>query len=56
VFGWLHLIPTQRAVQVMAEGIRWNYTSWLDVAALVVALLLTIRFVRTGGPAMLRMM
>jgi uncharacterized membrane protein YraQ (UPF0718 family) len=56
VFGRLHLIPTQRAVQVMAEGIRWNYTSWLDVAALVVALLLTIRFVRTGGPAMLRMM
>jgi uncharacterized membrane protein YraQ (UPF0718 family) len=56
LFGALHFIPTHRAVQVMTEGIRWNYTSWLDVAALVVALLLTIRFVRTGGPAMLRMM
>ena len=56
VFGALHLIPQQRGVAIMAEGIRWNYTTWLDMAFLAVALLLTIRFLKTGGPEMLRMM
>jgi hypothetical protein len=40
----------------MEEAIRWNYTTWLDIVFLIVALLLTVRFLRTGGPAMLRMM
>ena len=56
LFGALHLIPEHHRAAMVAEGIRWNYTSWLDLAFLVVALLLTIRFLRTGGPAMLRMM
>jgi uncharacterized membrane protein YraQ (UPF0718 family) len=55
-FGMLHLIPQQKSVPMMEEAIRWNYTTWLDIVFLIVALLLTVRFLRTGGPAMLRMM
>lgn len=56
VFGALHLVPATRAATVIEEGIRWNYTSWLDLAALIVGGLLLWRFLRTGGPEMLRMM
>ncbi|NYF90841.1 permease [Tunturiibacter empetritectus] len=56
VFGWLHLIPQQRNARVMEEAISWNYTTWLNLGFLVVAALLVVRFLRTGGPAMLRMM
>jgi uncharacterized protein len=56
LFGVLHLVPSTRAAMVLEEGMRWNYTSLLDVAALVVSALLFWRFVRTGGPEMLRMM
>ena len=40
----------------MTESIRWNYTSVLNLIFLVVSALLLLRFLRTGGPAMLRMM
>jgi uncharacterized membrane protein YraQ (UPF0718 family) len=56
VFGVLGIIPTDRAVRAIAEGPAWNYTSVLNVLFLVVAALLVIRFLRSGGPAMLRMM
>ena len=56
VFGLLHLIPQQRHAQVMQESIRWNYTTVLNLLMLTVAALLVVRFLRTGGPAMLRMM
>jgi uncharacterized membrane protein YraQ (UPF0718 family) len=56
LFGLLHLIPQQRNAQIMEEAIHWNYTSVLNVLFLVLAALLFVRFFRTGGPAMLRMM
>ncbi len=56
IFGALHLVPPHRHVAIAMESIRWNYTSWLDLAFLALALLLTIRFFKTGGPEMLRMM
>ena len=34
----------------------WDYTTWLNIVFLVLAAALVIRFVRTGGGAMLRMM
>ncbi len=55
-FGALGIIPTDRTVGKITEGIQWNYTSWLNIAFLVIALVLVVRFLRTGGPAMLRMM
>ena len=56
VFAILHLIPQQRNARVMEEAITWNYTTWLNIGFLIVAVLLVWRFLRTGGPKMLRMM
>jgi len=56
IFGVTGLIPTQRSATVMQEGISWNYTTWLNIVFLIMAAVLVIRFVRTGGIAMLRMM
>jgi hypothetical protein len=56
LFGALHLIPQQRHLQIVEESIRWNYTTVLNIIFLVLAAVLAIRFLRTGGPAMLRMM
>ncbi|MFE7216527.1 permease [Streptomyces sp. NPDC057611] len=56
VFGGLGLIPDQADARLPAEGIRWNYTTWLNIAFLLLAALLLVRFWRTGGLSMLRMM
>jgi uncharacterized membrane protein YraQ (UPF0718 family) len=56
LFGVTSLIPTQRSATVMQEGISWNYTTWLDIAFLIIAAVLLVRFFRTGGRDMLRMM
>jgi hypothetical protein len=56
VFGALRLIPQQRSVQIVEESIHWNYTTVLNIIFLMLALVLVIRFLRTGGPEMLRMM
>ena len=56
LFGVTGLIPGQRSATVMTEGISWNYTTWLNIAFLVVAAVLLVRFFRTGGRDMLRMM
>ena len=34
----------------------WDYTTWLNIVFLLLAAALIVRFIRTGGPAMLRMM
>jgi uncharacterized membrane protein YraQ (UPF0718 family) len=56
VFGPLGLIPQARNARVVEASITWHYTTWLNVVFLVLAGLLVWRFVRTGGPEMLRMM
>jgi uncharacterized membrane protein YraQ (UPF0718 family) len=56
LFGALGFIPSNRAVTVINEGPTWNYTSVLNIVFLAVAVMLIIRFIRTGGPAMLRVM
>lgn len=56
LFGALHLIPQQRNAQIVAESIRWNYTTVLNIVFLALAAILVVRFFRTGGPEMLRMM
>ncbi|KAA2261576.1 permease [Solihabitans fulvus] len=56
IFGVSGLIPTQRSAMVMTEGISWNYTTWLNIAFLVLAAVLLVRFLRTGGREMMRMM
>ncbi|MEU3530480.1 permease [Streptomyces murinus] len=56
LFGGLGLIPDQATARLPEEGIRWNYTTWLNIAFLLLAASLVIRFLRTGGAAMLRTM
>ena len=56
LFSALHLIPQHRNAQIMTETIRWNYTTILNLVFLAITALLLWRFLRTGGPAMLRMM
>jgi hypothetical protein len=36
--------------------VTWNYTTILNLVFLTLAAVLVFRFLRTGGPAMLRMM
>ncbi len=56
VFAPLGLIPAERHAKVTDAGVTWNYTTWLNLAFLVLAGVLVVRFVRTGGVSMLRMM
>jgi hypothetical protein len=56
LFGGLGLVPDQRNAKVLDAGISWNYTTWLDIAFLLVAAALVWRFFRTGGGPMLSMM
>jgi uncharacterized protein len=56
LFGLVGLIPQQRSAQVVEASIGWNYTTWLNIVFLALAVLLVGRFLKTGGPEMLRMM
>jgi hypothetical protein len=56
IFAALHLIPAHHQIAIMNESIRWNYTTVLNIAFLLISALTLIRFLRTGGPAMLREM
>ena len=56
IFGTANLIPSQRNATVMQASISWNYTTWLNIVFLVIAALLVVRFVTSGGLPMVRMM
>jgi uncharacterized membrane protein YraQ (UPF0718 family) len=56
VFGTLGLVPAERNARVVDATITWDYTSWLNIAFLILAAALIWRFFTTGGLAMLRMM
>jgi uncharacterized membrane protein YraQ (UPF0718 family) len=56
LFGAAGLVPSERNATVSDSGVSWNYTTWLNIVFLVLGAALVIRFVRTGGIAMLRTM
>ncbi len=56
IFGALGFIPSEHHALVAEASISWNYTTLLNIAFLALAALLVWRFLRTGGPAMLRAM
>ncbi|MDE3209005.1 MAG: permease, partial [Pseudomonadota bacterium] len=56
LFGMTGLIPTQRHATVAIETISWNYTTMLNIVFIAAALVLIWKFMRSGGPDMLRMM
>ncbi|WP_371792349.1 permease [Streptomyces sp. NBC_01471] len=55
-FGGLGLIPDRADARVPMDGVRWNYTTWLNIAFLFIGAAFLVRFFRTGGRNMLRMM
>jgi uncharacterized protein len=56
IFGVLGLIPSERHANVQTAQVSWNYTTFLNIAFLLLAAVLVIRFFRTGGRQMLAMM
>ncbi len=56
LFGALGLVPSERNAKVVEASVTLNYTTFLNVIFLILAGVLVVRFLRTGGPAMLRMM
>jgi uncharacterized protein len=55
-FGALGLVPAERDARVAAHGIEWNYTTVLNIIFLLLAAALLVRFFRSGGAPMLKMM
>ena len=56
VFGALGLVPAERAARVAAQPVQWNYTTVLNIIFLLLAAALLVRFFRSGGAPMLKMM
>jgi uncharacterized membrane protein YraQ (UPF0718 family) len=56
LFQLLGLLPSERNARVIESAVTWNYTTWLNILFLILAAGLFVRFLRTGGPAMLKMM
>jgi len=56
VFGAVGLVPDERSAKVVAASVTWNYTTILNLVFLALAAVLVVQFLRTGGPAMLKMM
>ena len=56
LFGGLGLIPGRASATIPDQGVSWNYTTWLNIAFGLLAVALLVRFLRSGGISMLRMM
>lgn len=56
LFRVLDLIPGSGHASIGTTPISWNYTTWLNIIAAALTFALLIRFVRTNGVGMLRMM
>src|SRR6266542_2364681 len=56
LFEGLGLVPEVRNAKVVEASITRNYTSVLNLLFLALAAVLVVRFLRTNGPEMLRMM
>ena len=56
IFGTLGLVPASRHAKVSEASVQWNYTTYLNIAFLLLATALVVRFARNGGLPMLKMM
>jgi len=56
VFGGLGLVPGRATATIPDSGVSWDYTTWLNIAFLLLAAVLLVRFARTGGGMMLKML
>ncbi|HEY1761534.1 MAG TPA: permease [Acidimicrobiales bacterium] len=56
IFGAAGLVPATRSATALNPVISWNYTTYLNIVFLVVGIALVVRFFRSGGTMMLKMM
>jgi uncharacterized membrane protein YraQ (UPF0718 family) len=56
IFGLAGLVPHEHKARIVEASIQWNYTTILNIVFGVLSALLVLRFFRTGGLEMLRMM
>jgi uncharacterized membrane protein YraQ (UPF0718 family) len=56
LFGWLGLVPSERNAKIVEAHVTFNHTTVLNIVFIALAAVLLVRFLRTGGPAMLRAM
>ena len=56
LFHVLGAIPSNRSASLLGAAITWNYDTFLNIAFLLAAAALGVRFLRTGGVAMLKEM
>ncbi|MEO6973641.1 MAG: permease [Rhodoferax sp.] len=56
IFYLLHWVPSQRGLAVAVAHITFNYTAVLNIVFMIAAAILVAVFLRSGGPAMMRMM
>lgn len=56
LFEALGALPTNRNIAVFDTTVSWNYDTFLNIAFLAVIAVLGVRFLRTDGVGMLRMM
>ncbi|MCX5748850.1 MAG: permease [Candidatus Saganbacteria bacterium] len=56
IFGYFNLIPARRNFEAMHMMITFNYTTVLNIIFILLSLVMLFRFLKTGGPAMLKEM
>jgi uncharacterized membrane protein YraQ (UPF0718 family) len=56
LFQPLGLVPSGRHAKVTDAAVTWNYTTYLNIVFLILAAVMLVRFFRTGGLQMLKMM
>jgi uncharacterized membrane protein YraQ (UPF0718 family) len=56
LFNLFGATPTNRNITVFDTTISWNYDTYLNIVLLLLTATLAVRFLRTGGVEMLRMM
>jgi hypothetical protein len=56
LFSALGWVPVDRNVTAFSMAVSWDPTTYLNIVMLAVIALLALRFLRTGGIGMLRMM
>ena len=56
LFGMFNWTPTQRHLDITQAAFSWNYTTILNIATLLAAGWLYLRYRRTGGPEMMKAM
>jgi len=54
LFGGLGLVPSERHAKIVEAHVTLNHTTVLNIVFMTIATVLIVRFLRTGGRAMLR--